>query len=186
MAKGFTNGDALALSKSPRMSEPREGRGAKPLQKRSGPRVPTWQEQWEAYAKTAVETPWGRGDGDCCSLMAGWASLVSGESLDVLALTEEAAEQYLEALGGMEEALDDALRPLGYKVTDKHAEFMWGIVLFAIRDNPNPAFPLGVGVIVGDRIATRSERKNGISYIHPFRVEVLKVYNHKRIIKTWV
>ncbi len=141
-----------------------------------------WSEAWTNYVKSLDLDTFERGSNDCCALAAGWASLVSGNDISIPGLTDDAAEKYLEAMGGMEEAVADVMRENGYKRVLEHRHYNYGIVVFNVSSDSR--FPISVGVIRGTKIVSRGEHR-GLAIIRPISVTIETVYNHPNIIGKW-
>lgn len=146
-----------------------------------------WLGVWSEYVKITLSEPFSRGVGDCCSLAAGWASIVSNDWIDLPTLTDDEAKTYLKAKGGMEQAVFQQLRPRGFrKVTEAQKPsfdpFNFGIACFRCD---NAEFPEGVGVVIRGRIATRIDNRPGIAWIMPISVQMGSVWNHPRITESW-
>ena len=141
-----------------------------------------WEQRWQAYTRQAVRgVCLGRGTGDCWALAAGWASLVSGQALRLMPLTEKGAEEYLRAAGGMTQAVQRELSPLGYLPADTSGLGEgFGIIVFSTE---GAVFDKGVGVVVGARIATRSDGSAAVVYRRR-RGSEGEVWNHQNI-KKW-
>lgn len=143
-----------------------------------------WEHKWTEYATAEAKAArdFGRGDADCAGLCAGWASIVSGREVSIPPMTDDAMETFLRERGGVQVVVAEELSPVGYTIRTQHHEFSYGIAIFETRHN---RFPVGVGVLVGGRLATRLEGRSGVAYVWPDKVRILQLWNHDNLSELW-
>jgi len=143
-----------------------------------------WENKWSEYANAEAKAAkdFGRGDADCAALCAGWASIVSGHTVSLPPMTDEGMEAFLRDRGGVQSVVAAYLSPVGYTMRPTPRAWPYGIAVFETRHD---RFPVGVGVLVGNRLATLLEGRAGVAYVWPDKVNVLHMWNHDNLSEVW-
>lgn len=118
------------------------------------------ERKWEAFAKLEP-VPFERGVNDCCTWAAGWASVMMGKKVacDWLGkrLTDDEALAIIQDEGGLMNAVDAVLLPLGWEVCEPATEAPpYSIVAIpscgGLTDHT-------LGIVRGERVLVRGEPK---------------------------